>query len=181
MNTTAQAPFLVQGEVNGHPVEHPAHTIAEAERLTQITAATSLGAWASWLIQSPPHSPEEAGPVPVILFGRTRAGLTGETRRIVHTFALVSGYLLAPDLTATCGTAIRRAELDLALRLGTGAPCERCLSRLPSWPQADPDSPLTQRVPRALSPPTHDPAFHTGPGVDAHVLNTRQHRPCGDA
>jgi hypothetical protein len=120
------APFLVRGRIGATPVERPVPTIEAAERIAQLAADTGEGSWASWMVlPADPAVPAE----PILLFGRLRAGITGESHRVVHAVVIVPGHLLAEVLTATCGARLARRNLDF-VELGHNMPCERCLQRL---------------------------------------------------
>jgi len=67
---------------------------------------------------------EAAGPRGTFVLARPRAGVVGQTRRVVHVFPLQDG---GPGvLVAYCGFEGRSGELDL-LDGPAGMPCERCL------------------------------------------------------
>ncbi|GAB3162387.1 hypothetical protein GCM10027258_81420 [Amycolatopsis stemonae] len=125
------APFLVRGRIGDTPVERAVATIEEAEELAQLAATAGDGSWGSWMVlPTDPDSPAE----PIVLFGRFRKGITGESRREVHAVGVVPGLLLAERLRAACGARLARGDLEF-VELGHHMPCERCLQRLGLVPE----------------------------------------------
>lgn len=128
MDQPAIAPsaFLVRGRIGDTPVERPVRTAEDAEHFAQLAAESGADSWGSWMVL-PVDS--DAPAEPILLFGRYRKGLTGESRREVHAVVIVPGLLLAAQLTAACGVRIARGDLEF-VELGHHMPCERCLQRL---------------------------------------------------
>jgi hypothetical protein len=69
---------------------------------------------------------EDSAPAGVLLVGRLARGLVGETRRVVHVFAVDPHGDLGELLRTRCGEALSRPDVEW-VSPGTGMPCEPCL------------------------------------------------------
>ncbi|WP_343034545.1 hypothetical protein [Amycolatopsis anabasis] len=66
-----------------------------------------------------------------LFIARPLPGTVGETKRVVHLFPVPTDEPIPEELTALCKAHFLRGDLEGLLRV-TGAPCEVCLSRIPS-------------------------------------------------
>ncbi len=69
---------------------------------------------------------EDSAPPSVLVVGRLARGLVGESRRVVHVFAVATSGELGEFLRTRCGEALSRTDIEW-VSPGTGMPCEPCL------------------------------------------------------
>lgn len=113
-------PFMVSGKVHGRSLSVLVNGLADV--VAQIADWTSddPDASGSWGLRD---DYSESLMIPV----RQPVGAERERRRAAHMVALVPGKRLGSSLLALCGEVLPLVGIDV-VALGTGMPCEECLT-----------------------------------------------------
>ncbi|WP_156365030.1 hypothetical protein [Sciscionella sediminilitoris] len=166
-NDTSKVSFLVIGNINGDSIAVRADSPVQAEWFAQSFAKMEPNAQASWMVQVKGELPEQPS-----FFARLQQGLTGDARRVTHTFIVAPNMLLEITLEAVCGARFTRNELEFLPFHRSANACLACWTRvMPGWintverpeqplsvsPSLTESAPVIESGPQSSQPTDDDP------------------------
>jgi hypothetical protein len=105
-------------------VAGPVTENASTKSVEVPVAASATVRGRSAAIETPPLTSDYSDQV--LLLGRLRPGMVGESRRVVHVFLLALDIPRDTTLTARCGETLAVGDMQWLSEIA-GMPCERCL------------------------------------------------------